>query len=139
MSTPQLILTRYTELIGAGNIDPALAYLSEDVIYCTWLGVVEGKSNVTTFLRDNVRYLHHSRNYNQWHQVHHSFNGAGHGTGKTAGEDAYPSYDKEGYATFERNGKLGYQPKIYVRSVPVKETVVIRDGLIVLVNVTKRL
>lgn len=143
MTTSQLILKRYTDLLGGGELEAAFSYLAEDVIYNTWLGVVEGKDNVVTFLRDNIRFLHHNRNFNHWRQVQHCLDSD---LRPFRDDCASPGaffnlegYDSQGYATFERDGTIGDQPKFAAYSIRVKETVVIFNSQVALVSITKQL
>ncbi|RNF05426.1 uncharacterized protein Tco025E_07785 [Trypanosoma conorhini] len=158
MATSQLVVTRYMDLLGEGNVEAALNYLADDVVYNTWMGVVYGKDNVTVFLRDNVRFVHHGRNYNRWRQVQHSLDPAlrqyDRADGVTSGVSPQSSvhygdpavrryfnvdgYDSQGYATFERDGTLASHAKFAAFNVKIKETVVLRNNKVVLVNVSKR-
>lgn len=144
MAASQLVLQRYTDLINSGNLDAAFNYLSEDVVYVTWLGVVEGKDNVVTFLRDNVRFLHFTKNFNRWRQVQHcldadlsrGFDDSGVGDSNLFNRDGY---DAQGYASFERDGMIAKIVKLSMQKTRVKETVVIRDNKVVLVTLMERL
>ncbi|EKG05545.1 hypothetical protein TCSYLVIO_003392 [Trypanosoma cruzi] len=161
MATSQLIAMRYMDLLSEGNVENALVYLSDDAVYNTWMGVVYGKENVAVFLRDNVRFVHHGRNYNRWRQVQHSLDpslrqydradGSGSGSGipsrallQYGGDQAVrryfnaEGYDSQGYATFERDGTIASRAKFSAFNVKVKETVVLRNNKVVLVNVSKR-
>ncbi|CCW68208.1 unnamed protein product [Phytomonas sp. Hart1] len=140
MNEPQLIVSRFTELVESGKPDLALNYLSPDIIYNSWMGVIEGKDNVINFLRDNIRFSHHRRNYERWRVVQHSLEACL----WDAGANRRPifnhnGYDPHGTATFERNGTLFARPGALSERIYVKETVVVKDGLIILVNVSKRL
>ncbi|KAH9579828.1 hypothetical protein LSM04_002380 [Trypanosoma melophagium] len=156
MATSQLIATRFMDLLGEGRVDDALNYLSDDVVYNTWMGVVYGKDNVTVFLRDNVRFVHHGRNYNRWKQVQHCLDPT---LKRYAVDDVSTAsqqglvrfgdiavrqyfnadgYDSQGYATFERDGTIASHAKFAVFHVKVKETVVLRNNKVVLVNISKR-
>ncbi|ORC90686.1 uncharacterized protein TM35_000071100 [Trypanosoma theileri] len=156
MATSQLIVTRFMDLLAEGRVDDALNYLSDDVVYNTWMGIVYGKSNVTVFLRDNIRFVHHGRNYNRWKQVQHCLDPT---LERYAVDDvvtALPQslvrfgdisvrqyfnadgYDSQGYATFERDGTIASHAKFAVFHVKVKETVVLRNNKVVLVNISKR-
>ncbi|AAZ12064.1 uncharacterized protein TEOVI_000503800 [Trypanosoma equiperdum] len=150
MAASQLIATRFTDLLAEGNIESALKYIANDVVYNTWLGVVYGKDNVEVFLRDNVRFVHHGRNYNRWKQVQHSLDASlkqftvndvsGYDESALDVRSYYDSegYDSQGYATFERDGTIASHAKFAVFHVKVKETVVLRNNKVVLVNVSKR-
>ncbi|EPY30938.1 hypothetical protein STCU_01054 [Strigomonas culicis] len=140
MSTAQLIVVRYFDLVDSGKIEPALAYLANDVIYNTWLGVVEGKDNVTSFLRDNVRYMHNARNFSPWRQVQHSLDPALHFFTAQNGSVPYDDkgYDSQGFAMFERDGTIASLTKLSMKKLHVKETAVVKDGYIILVNLSKR-
>ncbi|KEG14388.1 hypothetical protein DQ04_00491080 [Trypanosoma grayi] len=156
MATSQLIATRYMDLISEGRVGDALTYLSDDVVYNTWMGVVYGKENVEVFLRDNVRFVHHGRNYNRWKQVQHSLDPTLRQYTLSEGGDLSAlssvefggqvvrryfnadGYDSQGYATFERDGTVASHAKFAVFHVRVKETVVLRNNKVVLVNVSKR-
>lgn len=69
MSTPFLIVTRFSELILTGKVDSASAYLDENVILQSWQGVVEGKMDVVNYLNDSRRFMHHKRSFRPWRQV----------------------------------------------------------------------
>ncbi|KAK7195408.1 hypothetical protein NESM_000467800 [Novymonas esmeraldas] len=143
MASSQLVLQRYTDLLGAGELDAAFHYLAEDVIYVTWLGVVEGKDNVVTFLRDNLRFLHFTRNFNRWNQVQHCLDADLVGSVGDAAADASTfnsdGYDAHGYATFERDGSISNIVRLSIQRTRVKETIVIRDGEVVLVTMMEQL
>jgi hypothetical protein len=142
-TTSQLVLQRYTSLLEQNEIDAASNYLAEDVVYVTWLGVVEGKDNVLTFLRDNIRFLHFTTNFNRWRRVHHCLDG----DLKTfpisnSSETSFfnqDGYDSQGYATFERDGTIAKQVKLPLQHYRVKETVVIHDNQIALVTLAPHL
>lgn len=143
MSTADLVLQRYTELLESKELDAAFNYLAEDVVYVTWLGVVEGRDNVVTFLRDNIRFLHFSKNYNRWRRVQHCLDAdlatfAVSGSGETSffnGE----GYDAQGYATFERDGAIAKHVKAPMQFYRVKKTIVIRDNQVALVTLMQQL
>ncbi|CCW61489.1 unnamed protein product [Phytomonas sp. EM1] len=140
MNAPQLIVARFTELVESGKPELAINYLSPDIIYNSWMGVVEGRDNVVNFLRDNVRFSHHSRSYERWRVVQHSLEPHL----WEAGSSPRPifddtGYDPDGFATFERNGTISTRPRFVFERVRVKETIVVQNGLIILVNVSKRL
>ncbi|KAG5472589.1 hypothetical protein LSCM1_03994 [Leishmania martiniquensis] len=144
MAASQLVLQRYTDLISGGDLDAAFNYLSEDIIYLTWLGVVEGKDNVVTFLRDNIRFLHFAKNFNRWRQVQHCLDADLYrrSNDAAAGESTHfhlDGYDAQGYASFERDGTIANIVKLSMRKTRVKETVVIRDGQVVLVVLMEQL
>lgn len=134
MSSAKLIVHRFTELCESGQLDSAFGYLSEAVIYNSWMGTVEGRNNVITFMKDNVRFMHHPRNFNRWRLVQHSLDPA-----VQRGRESEDGRDAQGFATFERDGTIASKAKYYFSSVPVRETVVVRDHSIHLINVTKRL
>ncbi|KAG5472973.1 hypothetical protein GH5_02939 [Leishmania sp. Ghana 2012 LV757] len=144
MAASHLVLQRYTELVNGGDLDGAFNYLSEDIIYVTWLGVVEGKDNVVTFLRDNIRFLHFTKNFNRWRQVQHCldadvcqrFDDA---TASLPAIFNVDGYDAQGYASFERDGTIANIVKLSMQKTRVKETVVIRDGKVVLVALMEQL
>ncbi|KPI83656.1 hypothetical protein ABL78_7312 [Leptomonas seymouri] len=143
MATAQLILRRYVDLLESNELDAAFNYLAEDVIYVTWLGVVEGKDNVVTFLRDNVRFLHFTKNFNRWRAVHHCLD-ADLKTFSIPGSSEksffnQEGYDSQGYATFERDGTVAKYAKAPLEHYKVKETVVIRDNQIALVTLAQQL
>nr|CCC91192.1 conserved hypothetical protein [Trypanosoma congolense IL3000] len=152
MTVSQLIVTRFADLLAEGNVQSASKYLADDVVYNSWLGVVYGKDNVVVFLMDNVRFVHHGRNYNRWKQVQHTLEhrarqydlatagGEGHTT-NTLGTKPHlgmDGYDSQGYATFERDGTIASHAKFAVFNVKIKETIVLRDNKVVLVNISKR-
>ncbi|GET90981.1 hypothetical protein, conserved [Leishmania tarentolae] len=144
MSTSQLVLQRYTDLIHRGDLDAAFNYLSEDVIYVTWLGVVEGKDNVVTFLRDNIRFLHFAKSFSRWRQVQHCLDSdlSRHLDGSGAGDCSLlrvDGYDAQGYASFERDGMIAKIVKLSMQKTRVKETVVIRDNKVALVTLMEQL
>ncbi|CAC9516397.1 SnoaL-like domain containing protein [Leishmania donovani] len=144
MTASHLVLQRYTDLINSGDLDAAFNYLSEDIIYVTWLGVVEGKDNVVTFLRDNIRFLHFTKSFNRWRQVQHCldadlcrrFDDSGVGDSNLFDRDGY---DPQGYASFERDGMIANVVKYSMQKTRVKETVVIRDNKVVLVTLMEQL
>ncbi|KAG8346886.1 hypothetical protein ERJ75_000739500 [Trypanosoma vivax] len=148
MSTSQLIVTRFSDLLAEGSVEAALRYIAEDVVYNTWMGIVYGRENVSVFLHDNVRFLHHGRNYNRWKQVQHSLDptlGRFDRLGSSEPAHGEPwsyfdadGYDSQGYATFERDGTISSHAKFSVFSVRVKETIVLRRNRVVLVNLSKR-
>ena len=47
-------------------------------------------------------------------------------------------YDSQGYAHFERDGFIASHPHVTFFRVPVKQTIVLKDNEIVLLNLTKR-
>ncbi|KAL7696607.1 hypothetical protein N2W54_006333 [Lotmaria passim] len=143
MTTSELVLQRYVDLLESNQLDAAFNYLAEDVIYATWLGIVEGKDNVVTYLRDNVRFLHFTKNFNRWRRVHHCLDTslvkfAVPGSNETSFFNK-DGYDSQGYATFERDGNVAKYAKTPMEHYAVKETVVIRDNQIALVVVAQRL
>ncbi|CAM40519.1 conserved hypothetical protein [Leishmania braziliensis MHOM/BR/75/M2904] len=144
MAASQLVLQRYTELINRGDLDAAFNYLSEDIIYLTWLGVVEGKDNVVTFLRDNMRFLHFTKNFNRWRQVQHCLDAdlSLHLDGSGASDSTvldHDGYDAQGYACFERDGTIANIVKLSMQKTRVKETIVIRDNKVILVVLMQQL
>lgn len=143
MATSELVLQRYTELLERSELDAAFNYLAEDIVYVTWLGVVEGKDNVVTFLRDNIRFLHFTRNFNRWRHVHHCLDAdlrtfAVPGSKETSFFNR-EGYDSQGYATYERDGTIAKHVKAPMQFYKVKETVVIRDNQVVLVTLMQQL
>ncbi|KAG5498870.1 hypothetical protein JKF63_03159 [Porcisia hertigi] len=144
MAASQLVLQRYTQLISSGDLDAAFNYISDDIIYVTWLGVVEGKENVMTFLRDNLRFLHFTKNFNRWRQVQHCLDPElNRSLDKSeVGDPALfnrEGYDGQGYATFERDGTMANIVKLSMQKTHVKETIVIRDNKVVLVTLMEQL
>jgi hypothetical protein len=47
-------------------------------------------------------------------------------------------FDSQGYAHFERDGFIGSHPHLTFFRIPIKQTIVLRDGQIVMINITKR-
>lgn len=141
MTSSRLVVQRYTELLSTNELEAAFNYLAEDVIYVTWLGVVEGKDNVVTFLRDNIRYMHHNRNFDRWQQVQHCLDAELVRPRGGAAEAVFDGngYDAQGYATFERDGTVSKHLRLSLERIRVKETIVIRDGKVVLVTVMEQL
>lgn len=142
-ATSQLVLQRYIDLLESNEVDAACNYLAEDVVYVTWLGIVEGKDSVVTFLRDNVRFLHFTKNFNRWRRVHHCLDSdlkqfTAPGTSEISFFNA-EGYDSQGYATFERDGTVAKQAKVPLQRYKVKETVVIRDNQVALVTLAEKL
>ncbi|KPA83529.1 hypothetical protein ABB37_03124 [Leptomonas pyrrhocoris] len=143
MPTSQLVLQRYIDLLERNELDAAFNYLAEDVIYVTWLGIVEGKDNVVTFLRDNVRFMHFRTNFNRWRSVQHCLDADLKTFGTPGSSETsffnQEGYDSQGYATYERDGTVAKYAKAPLEHYRVKQTVVIRDNQIVLVTLTQQL
>ncbi|CAG9578609.1 conserved hypothetical protein [Leishmania major strain Friedlin] len=144
MAASYLVLQRYTDLINSGDLDAAFNYLSEDIIYVTWLGVIEGKDNVVTFLRDNMRFLHFAKHFNRWRQVQHCLDAdlSRHcDDSDVGGSNLFDrdGYDRQGYASFERDGMIANIVKLSMQKTRVRETVVIRDNKVVLVTLMEQL
>lgn len=138
MTTTQVLVGRYSDLAGAGKLDMAFNYLGPDIIYNSWLGIVEGRDNVITFMRDHVRFVNHNRNYTHWRQIQHCLEPA---VANPASGVIFDSdgYDAEGYATFERDGTIASHAKFYTHSIAIKETIVVKNDQIVVISHSKRL
>lgn len=139
MTTSQALVTRYTELVEAGQLELAFNYLSADVIYNSWLGIAEGRDNVINFMKDNIRFIHHTRSFGRWKQVQHSLEPvvlAAFAAGRAFDSDGY---DAQSYATFERDGRIASHAKFHAYTIPIKETIVVKSNSIALIQHSKRL
>ncbi|EPY39239.1 hypothetical protein AGDE_04689 [Angomonas deanei] len=118
-------------------MEPAFEYLGDAVIYNTWLGVVEGKENVINFLRDNIRFLYYNKSMNDWKQVQHSLDPGLSLINGRPFSDA--GYDSQGFAMFEREGKLSGYTGFTLSRESIRETVVVKGNKIMLVSLSKRM
>lgn len=153
MSSAYLIVTRFTELLLTGQVEKASTYLDEGVILQSWQGVVEGKADVISYLSDSRRFMHHKRSFGPWRLVHRTMEsealqGPRSSLPATSGkpgpavvvedDEEFSDYDGQGYAVFERLGKMSTRPRFSVKSEKVRETVALRNDLIVLIVLSKR-
>lgn len=133
MGSAELIVTRFTELLASGQVDKASAYLADDVILQSWLGVVEGKADVVSYLNDNKRFMHHARTSSAWRQVNRSMEQ------EAETDPSFSSgYDHRNFAVFERVGTIATRPRFSVKTELVRETVVVRNDFVVLFVLAKR-
>lgn len=103
MSTPFLIVTRFSELVLIGKIDNAAAYLDDGVILQSWQGVVEGKVDVVNYLNDSRRFMHLRRSFGPWRQVLRSLEGDNVKCLRKAGMESAPAHRK---SSFEHDCRL---------------------------------
>lgn len=141
MTSALLIVTRFSDLVASGNIEAAANYLALDVTHNSWIGVVNGRDDVLTMLRDGVRFMRHARVFRSWKQVQHCLDPSlrcvlNTGTGSTVMFDS-DGYDSHGFATFERDGTIASDPSYVRYNISVKETIVVRDSFIVLIDISK--
>lgn len=166
MTTSQVIALRFAELVDNGYLDAIEPFLDDEIVVSTWNGVVVGKRKAMTFFEDYRRYMHHTQNYNRWRQVQHCLDpqlhqfetnrtvayeedemerSARYVSGRIRGGDLdterffdAEGYDSQGYAMFERDGKYGCHPKFAFWKLPVRQVLVLKDGLVVLFQISMR-
>lgn len=171
MSTPFLIVTRFSELVLIGKIDNASAYLDDGVILQSWQGVMEGKADVLNYLNDGRRFMHLRRSFGPWRQVLRSMenevdtflqkdgveSASAHKSSSFDHDRHRPSkscnllltdrrderendncYDGQGYVIFERLGTMTTRPRFSVKTEKVRESIAIRNNLVVLIILSKQ-
>lgn len=171
MSTPFLIVTRFSELVLTGNIDSASAYLDDNVILQSWQGVIEGKMDVVNYLNDSRRFMHHKRSFKPWRRVLRSMereaedtffdrNNRGDAVHEEGGSMTHrfvassssssglpltiqggyseDCYDGQGYVIYERLGTMSTRPRFSVKKIQVRESIAVRNNLIVLIVLSKQ-
>ncbi|CUG91072.1 transmembrane protein, putative, partial [Bodo saltans] len=163
----QTVALRFSDLVDGGLIEQLPPFLDDNIVISTWNGVVYGKEKAESFFNDYRRYMHHKHNFDKWKQVHHSldaslqtFSSEGPSmvlpedrvertrrivTGRITGGDPHVAqyfdesgYDSQGFAMFERNGVVGSHPKYAFLRLPVRQVIVVKNGLVVLYELSMR-
>lgn len=157
----QMLALRFVEADETGSVDVIENILDPGVVYMGHIGAAYGKQAVLTVLSDNRRFMRNKRSFSLLKQVQHCLEPMekfdaqpacnnelftisegtflGDGVANPAGGSNFDAegFDAQGFAQFEREGKIAMDTAVGFHYQPIRQTIVVtRAGLVKLICVT---
>ena len=161
-SFAQMLALRFVEADETGSVDALEVMLDPGVVYLGHMGAAYGKQAVMTVLSDGRRFMRNKRSFGLLTQVQHSlepmemfaspeaapqsdlfqmsegtFLGDGLAVPPTGTSFDAEGFDAQGFAQFEREGKIAMDTAVGFHYQNIRQTIVVtRAGLVKLICIT---